>query len=95
MRFGIEEAGAYIDQVRRQFAKTMPQSPHENTARHWRPKPEQEVEAMATLNRAAGTVNAMVWRPSYSEAFNLLVKHKTALRLLAVRQLPQEGEHTP
>jgi hypothetical protein len=95
MGFGVDEAKACIGQVRRQFATTMPQSPREHTARHWRPMLEQEFEAMATLIRAAGTVNAMVWRPSYSEAFNLLVKHKTALRLLAVRQLPQEGEHTP
>jgi hypothetical protein len=34
--FTIEDARTYIAKVRWQFAKTMPQWPHEYTVREWR-----------------------------------------------------------
>jgi hypothetical protein len=37
MTFTTSDARAYIGKVRWQFAKTMPQWPHEYTVREWRP----------------------------------------------------------
>jgi hypothetical protein len=36
MAFTVDDARAYIADVRWQFAKTMPQWPHEYTVREWR-----------------------------------------------------------
>lgn len=49
--FDIEDARAYITKVRWQFAKTMPQWPHEYTIRDWRPELASEFEAFATFIR--------------------------------------------
>jgi hypothetical protein len=54
--FGFDEARAYIAEVRWQFAKTMPQWPHEYTVRDWRPELEGTFEAFAGFTRSEGVV---------------------------------------
>lgn len=54
--FSIDEARSYIGQVRWQFAKTMPQWPHEYTVREWRPDLEETFEAFARYTRSEGVV---------------------------------------
>jgi len=61
--FTVDDARAYIAEVRWQYAKTMPQWPHEYTVREWRPDLEAEFEAFASLLRQLGTVKP--W-PRYS-----------------------------
>ncbi len=56
MTFSLENAVAYIAEVRWQFAKTMPQWPHEYTVRDWRPQLEGSFGAFATLIREMGVV---------------------------------------
>ena len=56
MAFTTEDARAYIADVRWQFAKTMPQWPHEYTVRDWKPGLEREVVEFVELIRRAGTV---------------------------------------
>ena len=56
MTFGMEEAREYVATVRWQFAKTMPQWPHEYTVRKWRPDLEDQFEQFATLIRHEGIV---------------------------------------
>jgi len=51
----------YISAVRWQFAKTMPQWPHEYTVRHWQPDLEAEFCMFADLIRSAGMVKP--WPP--------------------------------
>jgi hypothetical protein len=70
--FTHNDARAYIAKVRRQFAKTMPQWPHEYTVRTWRPDLEREFVEFAMLIRRAGVVKA--WprdaaRPRYHHAY--------------------------
>jgi hypothetical protein len=54
--FGIDDARSYIGEVRWQFAKTMPQWPHEYTVRDWRPDLEDTFEALARYTRSQGVV---------------------------------------
>jgi hypothetical protein len=54
--FTITDARRYVAEVRWQFAKTMPQWPHEYTVREWRPDLEQSFEEFAQLIRQAGVV---------------------------------------
>jgi hypothetical protein len=54
--FCISDARSYIASVRWQYAKTMPQWPHEYTVRTWRPDLEQAFSAFALLIRAEGSV---------------------------------------
>lgn len=54
--FSMPDAEAYIDVVRWQFAKTMPQWPHWYTIRDWRPDLEAQFEAFARLIRRDGIV---------------------------------------
>jgi hypothetical protein len=54
--FTTDDARAYVSEVRWQFAKTMPQWPHEYTIREWRPDLESEFEAFAMLIRKTGVV---------------------------------------
>ena len=54
--FDIDDARDYIAEVRWQFAKTMPQWPHEYTVREWRPDLEATFEAFAALTRSDGVV---------------------------------------
>jgi hypothetical protein len=54
--FGPPEVEAYIRRVRWQFARTMPQWPHEYTVRSWRPDLDAEFAAFATLIRTAGGI---------------------------------------
>ena len=60
-RFGVDEARTYITRVRWQFAKTMPQWPHEYTVRQWCPEREVEFEAFVLLIRRIGTIKP--WPP--------------------------------
>ena len=56
MAFTTEDAREYIHQVRWQFAKTMPQWPHEYTVRDWRSDLEAEFVDFAVLIRREGVV---------------------------------------
>lgn len=56
MAFTIDDARAYIAEVRWQFAKTMPQWPHEYTVRDWRPDTEPQFVELVRLIRASGVV---------------------------------------
>jgi hypothetical protein len=56
MAFTIDDARAYIAAVPWQFAKTMPQWPHEYTVREWRPDLEQTFLEFVQLIRSDGTV---------------------------------------
>jgi len=52
----IEEARTYIAEVRWQFAKTMPQWPHEYTVRSWRSDLDEEFCAFAEMIRRQGVI---------------------------------------
>lgn len=52
----IDDARHYITDVRWQFAKTMPQWPHEYTVRAWRPDREDDFIALVVLIRRDGEV---------------------------------------
>jgi hypothetical protein len=72
MAFTADDARAYIAEVRWQFAKTMPQWPHEYTVRTWRPELEREFVEFVVLIRREGAVKA--WprdaaRPRYHHAY--------------------------
>ena len=56
MAFTTDDARAYIAQVRWQFARTMPQWPHEYTVRAWRPDLEREFLEFVVLIRRDGVV---------------------------------------
>jgi hypothetical protein len=56
MAFTSDDARAYIAEVRWQFAKTMPQWPHEYTVRAWRPDLEREFVDFVLLIRRGGVV---------------------------------------
>jgi hypothetical protein len=55
--FTIDDARMYIGQVRWQFAKTMPQWPHEYTVREWRPDLDRQFAALADMIRTEGIAN--------------------------------------
>jgi hypothetical protein len=59
--FTADEARAYIARVRWQFAKTMPQWPHEYTVREWSPDLEREFVELVVLIRRDGVLKA--WPP--------------------------------
>lgn len=61
MAFTIDDAAKYIRESRWQFAKMMPQWPHEYTVRRWRPRLEPQFDAIVELIRRAGTVKP--WPP--------------------------------
>ena len=54
--FSLDEARTYIESARWQFAKTMPQWPHEYTVREWRPDLTDTFEMFAIFIRAEGVV---------------------------------------
>ncbi len=56
MAFTTDDARAYIAKVRWQFAKTMPQWPHEYTVRAWRPDLERQFSDFVVLIRGDGIV---------------------------------------
>lgn len=56
MPFTTDDARAYIATVRWQFAKTMPQWPHEYTVREWRQDLEHEFVEFVALIRQEGIV---------------------------------------
>ena len=61
MEFPIDDARAYIANVRWQFAKTMPQWPHEYTVRAWRPDLKLEFFHFVVLIRRDGAVKPWPW----------------------------------
>lgn len=72
MPFTIDNARNYIAEVRWQFAKTMPQWPHEYTVRTWRPDLEPHFLEFAALIRRDGIRKP--WprdaaRPRYRHAY--------------------------
>jgi len=56
LAFTVNDARAYIGKVRWQFAKTMPQWPHEYTVRKWRQDLEEEFLEFVVLIRHEGIV---------------------------------------
>jgi hypothetical protein len=56
MTYTLDDARAYIATVRWQFARTMPQWPHEYTVLLWRQDLEPEFRAFVALIRSAGVV---------------------------------------
>jgi hypothetical protein len=54
--FTTDAACAYIAKVRWQFARTMPQWPHEYTVRAWRPDLERDFCDFVVLIRREGVV---------------------------------------
>jgi hypothetical protein len=54
--FGTGRARQYIDRVRWQFAKTMPQWPHEYTVKRWNEDIAAEFEAFVALISRNGVV---------------------------------------
>jgi hypothetical protein len=67
MTFTLDKARAYISEVRWQFAKTMPQWPHEYTVRQWRPDKDADFAAFTLFIRAAGTVKP--WPPDQTPKY--------------------------
>jgi hypothetical protein len=56
MPYTTDDARAYISKVRWQFAKTMPQWPHEYTVLQWRTDLESEFRAFVALIRSEGII---------------------------------------
>ncbi|MGZ5312422.1 MAG: hypothetical protein ACXWZW_04040 [Solirubrobacterales bacterium] len=56
MGFTTDAARAYIAKVRWQFARTMPQWPHEYTVRAWRPDLERDFCDLVVLIRREGVM---------------------------------------
>jgi hypothetical protein len=54
--FTVESARDFVAAVRWQFAKTMPQWPHEYTVRDWNPDRDAEFAAFVELIRRQGVV---------------------------------------
>lgn len=54
--FAVDDARGYIEEVRWQFARTMPQWPHEYTVRDWRADLDDTFEAFVVLIRDEGIV---------------------------------------
>ena len=70
--FSLDEARTFIKDVRWQFARTMPQWPHEYTVRGWREDLDESFAAFVDLMRRDGTVKP--WprdaaRPRYHHAY--------------------------
>jgi len=63
--FTTDDACAYIAKVRWQFAKTMPQWPHEYTVREWREDLQPEFFGLVLLIRREGVVKP--WPPEAAE----------------------------
>ena len=75
MEFTRDDSRRYVAAVRWQFAKTMPQWPHEYTVRSWRPELVAEFEAFVRLIRATGVVKPWprdAQRPRYMHAYLML-----------------------
>lgn len=65
-------ARKYIAGARWQFAKTMPQWPHEYTVRSWAPERVADFERMAALTRRLGVVKPWPYdsaQPRYHHAY--------------------------
>jgi len=60
--FGVDAARAYIATVRWNFAKTMPDWPHEYTVKDWQPELSFAFEAFCRLIKAEGFVAP--WPPA-------------------------------
>jgi hypothetical protein len=71
-QFTVSDARTYVAAVRWQFAKTMPQWPHEYTVREWRPELEEQFLAFVELIRRAGEVKPWpkdALRPRYHHTY--------------------------
>lgn len=72
MSFAIGDARTYIATVRWQFARTMPQWPHEYTVREWQPDLEQHFFEFVALIRTEGVIKpwpADATTPRYHHAY--------------------------
>lgn len=72
MAFTTDDARAYITAVRWQFAKTMPEWPHEYTLRKWRHDLESEFSDFVALIRRDGIIKpwpADVATPRYHHTY--------------------------
>ncbi len=72
MEMTIDDARSYIAKVKWQFAKTMPQWPHEYTVRSWDPGRDVDFETMATLTRELGVVKPWPYhspQPRYHHSY--------------------------
>ena len=56
MSITIDDGRSYVAKVRWQFAKTMPQWPHEYTVRDWRADLDADFDQFVSLIREAGAV---------------------------------------
>ncbi len=65
MEMTIDDARSYIAKVTWQFAKTMPQWPHEYTVRQWRLDLEPEFFALVALIRREGIIKP--WPPEAAQ----------------------------
>lgn len=75
----LDDARAYIAEVRWQFASTMPQWPHEYTVKSWRPELASEFEAFCRLITEQGFVEP--WPPPpdraiYHNHYLVIGEHK-------------------
>jgi hypothetical protein len=75
----LASAAGYIDDVRWQFAKTMPEWPHEYTIKAWRPKLSSAFEQFCQLILDQGNVEP--WppapdKPIYHNHYLVIGSHK-------------------
>lgn len=75
----LTQASAYIAEVRWQYAKTMPDWPHEYTIKAWRPDLANDFEAMCELIYGEGV--AEPWppppaEPIYQNSYLVIGDHK-------------------
>lgn len=74
----LDEATAYIGEVRWQYAKTMPDWPHEYTVKSWRPELSTRFEAFCLLIQETGFVEP--WPPPpatarYANTYLVIGRH--------------------
>jgi hypothetical protein len=75
----IEQALAYVEDVRWQYAKTMPDWPHEYTVKSWRPELASDFEAFCRFIEETGVVEP--WPPApadtiYRNHYLVIGRHK-------------------
>ncbi len=75
----LDEARMFISEVRWQFAKTMPDWPHEYTVKSWRPDLAERFEALCALIHDRGIVEP--WPPPpaatiYRNHYLVIGEHK-------------------
>ena len=73
------DVARYIDSVRWQYAKTMPDWPHEYTVKDWRPDLYDAFKAFCTLVEEHGTVQPWLLAPAapiYRNRYLIIGSHK-------------------